>query len=238
MHLVFDIGNTLCKAAFFNNNKIVEKYSAAYSIQFIAEMIVSNPDTKRLYSTVISHNSADICYFTENMILSMNQLSHLPIKIKYKTPETLGEDRLAAICGARFLSDKKAEMLVVQVGTAFTFDYVNKNNEYLGGAISPGLDLRLKSLHNFTGKLPLLEKIKEFENIGNSTKGSIISGVMNGSLAEIQYRIDLFKKENPEGEIFLSGGDSSYFVNSLKSDIFAAENLVLFGLNYLLNLNA
>jgi type III pantothenate kinase len=238
MNLLIDIGNTLCKAAFFGNDEWTETIPAPYSIEFIKNLLKKPDINKIAYASVRNHSQQELDFFASSKMIRISNFTKFPITNKYSDKNTLGDDRLSAVCGAFSLQKSNGAMLVIQAGTAFTFDYVNGSNEYLGGAISPGPDLRFKALHNFTDKLPLIEKTKNFDAIGTTTKDSISGGVMMGSLAEIQFRIDLFKKENPKGSIFLSGGNASYFVNSLKSDIFATENLVLHGLNYLLNLNS
>ncbi len=238
MRLLIDIGNTLCKVALAEEKSISEALSFPFSVQKIEALLEKEDVQKIAFSTVKSHSPEETKFFTKSGMTGVKDFAHFPFINKYESKETLGDDRIAAVCGAYSMRKKSGAMLIIQAGTAFTFDYLNENNEYLGGAISPGIELRFKALHNFTGNLPLIEKTINFDAIGTSTKDSISGGVMMGSLAEIQYRIDLFHNQFPEGEIFITGGNASYFVSSLKNDIFAAENLVLHGLNYLLNLNS
>lgn len=238
MRLLIDIGNTLCKAVTAKENSFSAVSSFPFSINKIENLLKNENIQKIAFSTVRNHNKDELSFFDKYKMHRVRNFKIFPFINKYQTPETLGDDRLAAVCGAFALSKKKNAMLIIQAGTAFTFDYINTSNEYLGGAISPGVDIRFKALHNFTDNLPLIEKTTNYNAIGTSTKDSISSGVMMGCLAEIKYRIDLFRNQYPEGEIFITGGYASYFVNSLKNDIFAAENLVLHGLNYLLNLNS
>lgn len=237
MELLIDIGNTLCKATFFNEGKWAMIKPAPFSLNYIENLLQEKEIKKIAFASVKKHSIEELDFFQKNKMIRITEFEKLPVLNKYSSKETLGDDRLAAVYGAYKYSKNKNAMLVIQAGTAFTFDYINDKNEYLGGAISPGPDLRFKALHNFTDNLPLIEKTTNYDVIGTSTNDSISYGVMMGSLAEIQFRIDLFLNQFPEGEVFLTGGNSSYFVNSLKNDIFASENLVLHGLNYLLNLN-
>lgn len=237
LNLAIDIGNTCCKYAVFSGEKILESGSEAYSKEFVEKLILAFPASRRIYASVVALSEADIEFFNGNGFISVRECLHTPVKSEYKTPETLGEDRWAAVCGAAFLSGSAFPFLVIQVGTAITFDYVDEKGHYTGGAISPGISLRLRALHNFTSKLPLIEAENKFEEMGISTKDSILSGVMNGCLAEMQFRIDKFVNRNNKASVFIGGGDASYFDISNENHIFAVPKIVLVGLNHLLNLN-
>ena len=159
-----------------------------------------------------------------------------PIINKYKTLETLGNDRLAAIVGAIFLFPDQ-DVLVFDSGTCLTIDFINSKQQYLGGRISPGIDMRFKSLYNFTDKLPLLNQQKKVKYIGDDTESSIISGVQQGILSEVKDVISGYKSCNSNTMIVFTGGDSIFFEKELKNSIFAEPNLVLIGLNEILDYN-
>ena len=151
----------------------------------------------------------------------------------YKTPKTLGSDRIALAVGAESLFPNK-NCLIIGTGTCITTDFLDENKCYQGGSISPGLTLRLQSLHTFTDMLPLIEHKKdifEYELLGKSTKGSIESGVFNGAFAEIDGTIYRYKQNYKDLTIILTGGDQEIFAKNLKSSIFANSNIQAIGLN-------
>ena len=156
--------------------------------------------------------------------------------INYKSPETFGKDRIANIAAVVFLYSLK-NVLIIDAGSCITIDFVDKDGLYLGGRISPGLKMRYQALHHFTAKLPELTIQKEFPVLGNDTDSSIISGVQVGVLSEIQTVITDFKKENDDLFVIITGGDTFFFENALKSTIFADQDLVLKGLNEILKYN-
>jgi len=160
----------------------------------------------------------------------------LPIRNGYATPATLGYDRLAAAVGAWVLQPEKP-LLVIDLGTAVTYDFISADGTFMGGNIAPGVHTRLKSLNHFTGKLPLVEPTSDFGLLGNSTETAIRSGVMQGILFEINGYIEALTGQHPGLFTFLTGGDLIYFDGKLKNGIFVDENLVLTGLNRILRHN-
>ena len=167
----------------------------------------------------------------------LTHLLPLPIQIKYKTPKTLGVDRIAAVCGAIDIFPNK-DSLVIDAGTAITYDFVDRQGNYEGGAISPGIEMRFEALHTFTERLPLVTKTGDLPLIGSSTETCIRSGVLNGAIAEMEGIIINYKQLYPDLGVVLCGGDSLFFENKLKPTIFAAPDLVLSGLNRILLHNA
>jgi type III pantothenate kinase len=154
----------------------------------------------------------------------------LPIAFDYTTFDTLGLDRIANACAVHYLFPNQ-NCLVIDAGTCVTYSVI-KNGAFIGGAISPGLQMRFKSLHHFTGRLPLLSSTTEsIDTTGKSTDESILSGVEVGIVKEIEGMIDSFCSENGPLNVILTGGDGSYLGSRLKSPIFANENLTLEGLN-------
>ena len=170
-------------------------------------------------------------------------LSHetpVPIQNQYGTPATLGMDRLAAVVGASY-SFAGQDCLVIDAGTCITFDYIDRDKNYLGGSISPGLAMKFKALHTFTGKLPLVEQteknVEQVPLIGQDTVSCLQSGVFNGTLAEVEGLITTYTKQSPDLVTVMCGGDAPFFETNLKARIFAVPDLVLIGLNRILNYN-
>ena len=154
----------------------------------------------------------------------------------YESKNTLGRDRIAVAVGANFLCSNR-NVLIIDAGTAITYEFVDENNVYQGGSISPGLGTRLKSLHEFTKQLPLVEP-KDIDILyGKDTETAILTGVVNGVTFEIEGYINQFKEKYDNLFVFLTGGTAFFFERKLKSIIFASPNLLLIGLNRILNYN-
>lgn len=165
--------------------------------------------------------------------LNLNHKTSLPIKNLYATPETLGKDRLAAAVGAAHLFPKK-NVLVVDAGTALTYELVNADGEYVGGNISPGIDMRFRALHQLTGRLPLCRRTEGYAAVGSDTQSAVVAGVLNGVLHEVEANIEQFSLKNPNLNVILTGGDADFFANKLKKPIFVVRDLVVIGLNRIL----
>ena len=237
--LIIDIGNTFSKLAVYEskNLKTVEVSENLLLDDVISFFQRKGPFRAAILSSVTDY-SPDIAAFLKQKT-NFFELSHklsLPVSIHYKTPRTLGKDRIAAVVGAaaRFPAQ---EILVIDAGTAITYDMVTAQKTYLGGGISPGIDMRFKALHTFTGNLPLVPRQDLAELLGDSTTDSILSGVLNGVLAEVSGIIDAYRKKFDGIQVIITGGDHKYFDNKLKNNIFALPNLVLDGLNEILDLN-
>jgi type III pantothenate kinase len=239
MNLIIDIGNTLTKLFVFEQNKIVYSNKIETGNQIDTEdLFVKNNINNAIISSVAGIQEGlvhKIKKQTQNLII-LDFLTQLPIKNLYKTPETLGKDRLAAIVGAHNIFPGH-NVLAIDAGTAITFDFINKNAEYLGGNISPGLAMRYQALNYFTNKLPLLEKSDQFPFIGQNTDEAIIAGVQNGIIFEINAYIDKFAEEYDDLKVILTGGDTFFFAHKLKCPIFAEPFLVAIGLNRILQNN-
>ena len=168
--------------------------------------------------------------------LELNYLTPVPIKNQYKTPHTLGLDRLAAAIGACELFPGK-DLLVIDAGTAVTFDLIESNGTFKGGNISPGLRSRFRALHEFTKKLPLIEETEEYPVIGQTTEEAIRAGVINGMVFEMDGTIDLLRENWPDLQPLLTGGDALFFERRLKNAIFVKFEITLIGLNRILECN-
>ena len=172
-----------------------------------------------------------------DLFIELDHRTELPIENLYETPETLGKDRLAAAVGASELFPDQ-NLLIIDAGTAITYDLVSEKNEFIGGNISPGLQMRFKALNYFTGKLPLVSYSDEFQHIGRNTTDAIRAGVQNGILYEIAQTIELFNKNYQNLQIVMTGGDSIFFDKKLNYSIFVHFNITLIGLNRILEHNA
>jgi len=239
MNLVIDIGNTRVKAAVFEGDKLVELYvfDKAKIISEIREIVKKNTILAGIISNVASISEKKMQQLTK--IFSFQVVSaatKVPFINLYKTPNTLGVDRIALVAGAVKQFPKK-NVLIIDAGTCITFDFVNRKSEYLGGAISPGIKMRYKALNAFTANLPLIEVLEFNDFIGKNTKESIISGVLNGVQKEINGVIEDYKHKYLHLTVVLTGGDTNCLSKQLKSSIFANQNFVLQGLNEILKFN-
>ena len=233
MKLIIDIGNTLVKYAIFSSDEIVIIYKKNdVEISFMQELIQKHHVNDVIISSVRDKVDGDFGIKT----LYLNHLTPLPITINYETPETLGNDRIANVVAASVLYPNK-NILIIDAGTCITIDFIDQNKEYQGGRISPGIEMRYKSLHKYTSNLPKLTISNTAQQIGKDTNSSIVSGVEKGVVAEIETIIDDFKNENEDLFVIVTGGDTFFFENTLKNSIFADQNLVLKGLNEILKYN-
>ena len=237
MKLIIDIGNTKAKLALFSGKKIISKKILNQCTFKLVKDFVSDAEiTSSIISSVKDFNNdvTNISNYYNSIILTHN--TQIPIKNLYKTPETLGNDRIALVVGANFLYPKK-DVIIIDAGTCITIDFLNKRAEYLGGRISPGINMRFKSLNTFTDKLPLNKLKKNTNFYGNDTLSAINSGVQRGVLSELNQIISEYSDQNPNLIIVLCGGDALYLQNELKRPIFVNQNLVLVGLNEILDYN-
>ena len=171
------------------------------------------------------------------MIYKLKLDFKFPFKILYKSFDSIGEDRLA-LMGSAYFNFPKKDVLVIDIGSCITYDLLTKDGVYVGGSISPGFSLRYKSLSKFTGKLPLIDfNLKTKNQIGNDTSSSIIIGVSFGIYHEIKGNINVFLKKYPDLTVILTGGDINLLPKSIKNTIFANQEFLAQGLNYLLDYN-
>lgn len=173
---------------------------------------------------------------TARKFIPLSFQTPLPFKILYQTPVSLGKDRIAAVAGAYSLYPDR-NILVIDAGTCITYDILTADGKYPGGAISPGIQMRFKAMHTFTGKLPLIEPDDFYGLIGQTTHESMRSGVFNGVIAEITETIRLYKEKFDNLLVMMTGGDYQFLHNKLKISIFAAPDLVLLGLNEIFDYN-
>jgi type III pantothenate kinase len=236
MNLIIDQGNSVAKLALFEKNTLVDCFQTeVLTTQMIEDLLRQYAVSAGIVSSVGRMNKL-VYHLLKNRLSAFCELNikmPMPLQIDYKTPETLGVDRIAAAVGA-WIQQPNSNILVIDMGTAITIDFVSQSGIYKGGNISPGMDLRFKALNHFTDKLPLVNETGEIPALGYDTETAIRSGVIEGIVREIDSYIEEYKKEQPVF-IFLTGGYAFYFENRLKNTIFADGNLVLKGLNEILN---
>ncbi len=239
MYLVIDRGNTNIKIGIGTEEGFAEVfvYQGFVHLNSVLEKYVI---TKCIVSSVAKDDTIQdelLSALKEKYtVLVFTAALKLPITNLYKAP-TLGADRIASAVAVSVLFPAK-NVLVIDAGTCINYEFVSANNEYLGGAISPGLCMRLQAMHVFTGKLPLIEQISTWPDlIGNDTNTSMLSGAINGMANEIEGFINLYSSQYEDLNVVLTGGDGAFFAKSLKNKNFVAPNLVLTGLLNILNYN-
>ena len=238
MELILDIGNTRIKYATFIKGRLNYKgYCSDNELENVLTSLAGKI-SRLLISTVKPLTNSQEIEFKKvcSKVAILSSKLKMPFNNKYETPETVGADRLALAAGG-YLEFPNNPILIIDIGTCMTFDFVSDKADYLGGAISPGLQMRFKALHNFTGKLPLVAVKEPKDLIGRNTNESILSGVINGMQHEIDGIIDAYKLRYPRVKTILTGGDSTFFDKKLKNSIFADADILLKGMHFILEHN-
>jgi type III pantothenate kinase len=238
LNLVIDIGNTFTKLATFNNREMISMVQTNdLSVEYLNNFLEANA----VDNTIISSVNTEIDSFEELLTSRTNYIrfsgsSSSNVINQYKTPHTLGLDRYAAVIAAEYLFPKQS-CLVIDAGSCITYDFIDKERNYLGGSITPGIQMRFKAMSSFTGRLPLVEPDKEVNlDYGNDTNSALTSGVQKGVVYEATGFINSFYLKWPDLKVILCGGDVNFFDTELKNSIFAhtlktEPHLVLIGLN-------
>ena len=239
VNLIIEQGNTSTKVAIYaeGNLKASFVYKTFDKSKLKPLFDVYSLD-KGIYSTVADVDEDLIAYLKERLscFIYFDNDVRLPITIKYKTPHTLGKDRIAAVVGAYYLQPNR-NILIIDAGTCITYELLEASGSYLGGNISPGMTTRFKALNDYTKKLPLVNEREEVPCWGTCTEDAIRAGVVNGIVFEMDGYIKKEKELYSDVLVFLTGGHSFYFESRLKNSIFADINLVLTGLNRILEYN-
>jgi type III pantothenate kinase len=251
MNLVTDIGNSACKAAVFRQGDMLAFWQWETGITHpLRQILEEYPEIETAIVSSVRRDDAGLRKAMEEAgirVLVLDENTTLPLKNRYRTPSSLGKDRLAAAVGAnaRFPGQN---LLVIDAGTAITMDFVSAANEYLGGNISPGLSMRFRSLHEYTDNLPLIEPIEEIPAgnaaagekpsfPGKDTEEAIRAGVINGIIFELDEYLNRLKNRYPDLQVIMTGGDSGFFDKKLKNSIFVDPVLNLNGLLRILEYN-
>jgi len=229
--LCLDFGNTRLKAAIFNGDKIETVITLTNdAVESIEQLVSAYNPGKSILSSVINHNPE-----IENLLAAktkfhlLNHLSKLAFSTPVGKPETIGADRLA-LCAAAVHFYPAKHNLVIGLGTCITYNFVNKFHEFLGGGISPSLEMRLKSVNYYTAKLPIVKADSNVPLIGYDTATNILSGVILGIVYELNGFIDEYASKFDNFNVLLTGGDITYLASHFKNKIFADPDLIFKGL--------
>lgn len=233
MNIVVDSGNTYSKIGWFEGRELV-RHETRLSFEQLVQAVRASSPKHILYASV----GGDVEEFRRAIqpnasVLTLDSQTPLPLVNEYHTPETLGADRIAAAVGASDLFPGE-DLVVIDMGTCITYDYVDRRARFQGGMISPGVRMRFRAMHSFTQRLPLIEPEAAPPLIGKSTRNAMLSGVMNGLAAEMNGLINAYRAHVPACRVVLCGGDVPFFESLLKPPIFVAPQLVLLGLNRIL----
>lgn len=236
VNIIIDIGNTLTKLAVCERGNVVERIVlAGFDLSLIWSFIGQYPQVRK---GIVSNVSNNIKWDSFDFpFLELDSKTPLPFKNAYETPETLGKDRIALAAAASLLYPKE-NCLIIDAGTCITYDFIDKENIYHGGGISPGLQMRLNALHHFTARLPQVPYRPGFALVGKSTDESILSGVAGGIKREVKATIEEYKERYRSVTAIITGGDAFLFEDLTKSSIFAPPDFLLTGLNHILEYNA
>ncbi len=239
MNLVLDFGNTLTKIGLFENGNLqnvtfFEKENAASIINYLQSL----QNIKHcIVSSVIDVADAVLHELSKYSYMVLDEHTSIPISNRYANPVELGKDRLAAAIGGHFFYPNYP-VLIINAGTCITIDFKDYMGNFHGGAILPGLEMKLHALHNFTKKLPLIKlRCTDLSVTGTDTESSILSGVVCGTCFELDGFIDEYLSEYQNLKIILSGGDADCFNGKLNHEVSIIPHIVLLGLNQILDFN-
>lgn len=240
INLCIDWGNTSVKASIFQDERLAEikTFSGTDAETELSTLINQYKPVKAILASVTNHPASieDMVKGQVKSYIKLDGNTRLPVMSAYATPETLGADRLALAVGAWAVYPDK-NTLIVNVGTCVTYNFTQKNKTFRGGAISPGLHMRLKAMHEFTDKLPLVPVEGELLLLGYDTATCMRSGAVFGMACEIDGMVNDYAAQYQDFNAILTGGDAAFFAGKLKSKIFADSELLSRGLNLILNYN-
>ena len=237
MNIVVDYGNSSAKVGIFENETLLNKHQFFLADELYAFLKKNEAENILVSSVNISVEEIVTKALAKRMKFTLTNTLPLPITNLYATPETLGVDRIAAACGAAAIMPDR-NCLVIDAGTCINYEFIDAEKKYWGGAISPGLQMRFDAMHKFTARLPLYEPMPFAPLTGNSTEACMQSGVINGALAEMEGIINRYDEKYTNLGVIICGGDAPFFENKIKPSIFAAPDLILMGLNWILRYNA
>jgi type III pantothenate kinase len=241
VNLCIDWGNTNVKAAIFENDVLKKSYAIPQDdiLVEIAKIIDTQKPDNAILCAVVDDTDQLAFLLKESVktFIKMDGSTSTPIYNAYATPETLGADRLALVTAA-YTQFPDKNNLVISAGTCVTYNHIQKTKTFRGGAISPGLHMRFKAMHDYTNKLPEVEAEGDLVLLGYDTETSLRSGVVFGMTAEIDGMINEYEKKYPDFNAILTGGDAPFFADKIKSKIFADPDLLLKGLNIIIRHNA
>lgn len=238
MNLAIDIGNTLVKVGVFQDDTLIfnAQFQPKSAPQKLEHLRLNYPELFHVIYSASGHADDNLVNYLETNFKTHRLTHETPVNFtnRYQTPHTLGLDRIALVAAAEYLYPEK-NVLIIDAGTCVTIDFKTDKGVYLGGNISPGIEMRLKALNHYTAKLPLIE----FQSpvsfpLGKNTKDAILNGVINGIVYEIDTYISRYQSDYQHLTVILTGGNQQYLSTKLKSGIFADSNFQLFGLQAIL----
>jgi len=239
MNVAIDWGNSSVKAGWFKNGQLVEARHQL-SVQDLAVLLDQQPPRAVIVSSTNRPGAQlrdQLNLPPQTVWIGLDSQTPVPIEKQYDTPHTLGTDRVAAAVGATVVLRDEAR-LVIDLGTCITYDYVDEAAVFRGGMISPGFRMRFRAMHSFTERLPLVEPEEtQPPLLGKNTRQAMQGGVINGLRAELNGIMEAHRQNNPNLKVLLCGGDAPFFESSLKPPIFVVPELVLIGLNRILEHN-
>jgi type III pantothenate kinase len=229
MLITIDVGNSRIKVAVFEQDILLDLIvvDPNEALPFFSGIFIQYPKIEKALFSSVGKFDNHVLDFIQKQVdtFVINQHTKFPFSNHYATPETLGIDRMVLAAGATLMFPNK-NRLVIDAGTCVTYDFVDQDNQYFGGAISPGISLRYKSLNDYTENLPWLEKKEVDALVGNSSEESIHSGIINGLTFEIDGFISQYFHKYPDLTVILTGGDAEFLAKRLKNTIFAHSNFL------------
>ena len=236
--LCIDFGNTRLKAAYFTGDIFREEVNIENdSVETISSLTEKYNPVKTILSSVINHNpEIEILLASKTRFYKLSNQGKLNFNIAMSKPDSIGADRLALIAAACHIYPNKNN-LIIGLGSCITYNFVNQQHQFLGGAISPGMDMRFRSMHEYTAQLPLVESDWNFPFIGYDTKTNLQSGVITGITNEIEGFVEKYNEKYGNFNVVLTGGNCTYFASQLKNKIFADVNFLFKGLYALSEIN-
>jgi type III pantothenate kinase len=239
MNLVLDLGNSSSRLYLYKGKELVERRIILHALNqdILMQFMAGHEMDGSILSCVVDPELyiEDLMRESSAYFIRLNHQTPLPIENLYQTPETLGGDRLAGAVAAAALYPG-TNVLIIDAGTCIKYDFVNAQNQYIGGSISPGYKMRFEALHQFTNKLPKL-KAGHYGDTGNTTETAMKSGVFMGIVFEMKGFINFYKENKAVDKVILTGGDARHFANELNFPIFAEPDLTGIGLNEILSFN-
>lgn len=234
-----DFGNTRKKSVVYENETII--YSQVFTQNIIAEVeaIIQQyqPQSSILSSVVLDNLGVDDILKTKTHFHQLNFTSKLPITTPVGKPETIGSDRLA-ICSGAVAMFNNYHILAIGLGSCITYNFINNQCEFLGGSISPGMNMRFKAMNDYTALLPIIKAEHQFPLVGYDTKTNLLSGVLLGLAKEIDGIVEMYKTKYENLKVVLTGGDADFFIQHLQQNIAYNKNLLFDGLLQISKLNS
>jgi type III pantothenate kinase len=234
MNIAVDYGNTSVKVGIFKEEHLQDK--RFFQDPAALRAFLESYHAENIIVSSVSHPAGEVLSWSvaRGKKISLSYQLPLPVTILYATPQTLGVDRIAAVCGAVEIFPNQ-DCLVIDAGTCITYEFVDHLGNYYGGGISPGIAMRFEAMHHFTSRLPLVQPVLHAPLVGDSTETSMQSGVINGARAEVEGIVQKYQDQYSNLKVILCGGDAVFFENQFNAPLFVSPDLVLIGLNRILH---